>query len=366
MTLSRGSRPTRAEPLPPHPGNTYLPFASLVALEKINNATYRSVAPAYAPGGPVGVGRSYGAHVYMQAAWAASQTVSPGFELHSVSGNFLLSGELNTPFVYEVQITRTGRSYCTRTVNVTQSEGKGICFTCICSFKTPEHEQVDTQHSLTLYEHYASVLHGRPPSTFPEVPGMDLPFYHQRRLETGLNDEFPGLECRRVDMAIYNRDRHPLDRRQLIFYRTIGDLPQDPNMHLAAHLYATDRNSLYIVANHFELGDYFTSMSSLVHTVTFHSPFASLRFGPGSGGTSPMDDPKDNWFCLEAWGSRMSGGRATFHCRLWNSDGEHIATGMQDGLIRYLQDPTKPTSEELKVMEATTNRWKGKDRSVKL
>jgi hypothetical protein len=31
-------------------------------------------------------------------------------------------------------------------------------------------------------------------------------------------------------------------RRQLIFYRPIGDMLDDPNMHLCAHLYATDRN----------------------------------------------------------------------------------------------------------------------------
>lgn len=78
----RGGRPARKEPLPHHPGNTYLPFQDLIKLEKIDDRTFRSVAPPFTPGGPVGVGRSYGAHVYMQAVWAACQTVKAGFLIH--------------------------------------------------------------------------------------------------------------------------------------------------------------------------------------------------------------------------------------------------------------------------------------------
>lgn len=82
MKDGRGGRPTRAKPLPPHPGNVYRPFAELMQLETIDGDTFRSIAPPFAPGGPVGVGRSYGAHVYAQAAYAASKTVDKGFLLH--------------------------------------------------------------------------------------------------------------------------------------------------------------------------------------------------------------------------------------------------------------------------------------------
>ncbi|GIZ39716.1 hypothetical protein CKM354_000308900 [Cercospora kikuchii] len=369
MPRGRGGRPTRSEPLPHHPGNTYLPFAKLIDLEKIDNNTYRSIAPAFAPGGPVGVGRSYGAHVFMQAAWAAAQTVEPGFLVHNVSGNFILAGELNVPFVYKVHTIRNGRSYCTRIVNVTQSQGKGICFTCIVSFKTPEHVQVESQEQVDLWQTYKTVLKDKRPSDFPEVPSMDLPFYWKRREETGYNDKFPGLECRKVDMSAFNKDKHPLDRRQLIFYRTIGDMPSDENMHLCAHLFASDRNSLYIVANHFGLGDYFTSMSSLVHTVIMHSPPPATLFGsktsPGHQ-RSPLDDKSGRWFCMESWGSRVSSGRAVYNCRIWNSKGEHIATAMQDGLIRYAANPKQPTDEELKFLADNTRKWEGRGREQKL
>lgn len=252
-----------------------------------------------------------------------------------VSGNFILAGEIAVPFVYRVQTIRDGKTYCTRAVNVTQSEGKGICFTCICSFKTAEPSHVDSQERLDLWQHYSPVLQGRTPYDFQEVPGMDLPFYWQRRKETGENDKFPGLQCRKVDMTKYNRDRHPIDRRQLIFYRTIGDMPSDPNLHLAAHLYSSDRNSLYIVSNNFGLGDYWTQMSSLCHTVIFHSPMDALMFRPSPGKQSGLKDPNGRWFAFEGSGNRLGSGRAVFNCRLWNDDGTHVATAIQDGLLRF-------------------------------
>ena len=65
-------------------GNTYLPFVDLMRLETINDATFRSTAQPFCPGGTHirSAGRAYGGHVYAQAAWAAAQTVPEGFVLH--------------------------------------------------------------------------------------------------------------------------------------------------------------------------------------------------------------------------------------------------------------------------------------------
>ncbi|CAK3768589.1 Hypothetical predicted protein [Lecanosticta acicola] len=358
---TRGGRPLEEKPyLDGYDGNTYRPFADLIRLEKIDDRTYRSVAPPFAPGGRFGVGRSYGAHVYCQAAWAACQTVDKGFLLHNVSGNFILAGQLTVPFVYNVDIVRNGRSYCTRIVSVTQSEGKGVCFTCICSFKTPEPLQVESQQDMDLWKEYGAMLGGKKPEDFPECPGMDVPFYWKQRAQTGVNDEFPGLECRRVDMERYNESKHPLDRKQLIFYRTIGSMPDDPNMHLCAHLYASDRNSLYNVANAFDLGDRFTQMSSLVHTVVFHSPAKQLAFGPGSG-RSPSDSNGGRWFCMEAYASRIGSGRALYQCRIWNPEGINVTTAMQDGLIRFI-DGGKASKEEEDEFADVQKHWKRQEK----
>ncbi|KAH0345972.1 Thioesterase/thiol ester dehydrase-isomerase, partial [Aureobasidium melanogenum] len=307
---------------PPRHGNSYLPFVDLVALEKVDDTTFRSIAPPFSPNA---VGRAYGGHVYSQAVWAAAQTVKPGFVIHNVTGFFILAGNSSIPFVYRVQAIRDGRSYCTRLVNVTQAEGDGICFTCTCSFKLAEESHFDVQEKIDLDREYGAVLSGKKPEDWEELPSMDVPWYNARRKATGQNDEFPGLECRKVDMTAYNNSLSPFDRRQLFFYRTIGDLPPDPNIHACAHLYASDRNSLFVVANHFEVSEKFTHMASLSHTVVFHTPALHIM---------TQSQSEKHWFTQEVWTTRAGGGRATHHSRIIGPGGTHVATSFQEGMIR--------------------------------
>lgn len=65
---------------PPHDGNVYLPFTELIKLKKIDDLTYQSIALPFSPAGELegAIDRSYGGHVYAQAAWAACQTVKDG------------------------------------------------------------------------------------------------------------------------------------------------------------------------------------------------------------------------------------------------------------------------------------------------
>lgn len=64
---------------PPDNGNEKIPFTKLIALDKISADTFRSTALAFAPAGGA---RTYGGHVYMQACYAAAQTVGKDFVLH--------------------------------------------------------------------------------------------------------------------------------------------------------------------------------------------------------------------------------------------------------------------------------------------
>jgi acyl-CoA thioesterase len=54
-------------------------FKRLMALEALDPDTYRSIAPAWAPGDG---NRAFGGHVYAQAAYAAGRTVPKGMMLH--------------------------------------------------------------------------------------------------------------------------------------------------------------------------------------------------------------------------------------------------------------------------------------------
>ncbi|KAK3680098.1 hypothetical protein LTR78_000475 [Recurvomyces mirabilis] len=340
-----------------HGGNTYLPFQDLVAVEQVDERTFRSIALPFQPGGAVGKKRAYGGHVFMQAAWAACHTVADGFVLHNVTGNFILPGLTDIPFIYKVHIIRDGRSYSTRIVNVTQARGKGICFTCTCSFKNPETSPLDVQESVNIWEKYSSILSGKKPSDFEECPGMDVPWYWKRRKETGVNEPFPGLQMHKVDMDRYNEPLHPLDRRQLIMYRTLDNLPRDPNLHLCAHLYASDRNSLFIVANHLDMGDTWTQMGTLAHTVIFHAAMNDLWFGPSTSQDSPLDSLDGRWYCKEDWSDRAGSGRAMFHSKVWAASGRHVATVVQDGMIRLTKDPVA-TEDERRALKKLETAWK--------
>lgn len=51
-----------------------------MAIERINDSTFRSLTKAFEPGGdPLNKNRAYGGHVYAQAIWAAAHTVPQGF-----------------------------------------------------------------------------------------------------------------------------------------------------------------------------------------------------------------------------------------------------------------------------------------------
>jgi hypothetical protein len=65
-----------------------LSFDKLMALLPVESSSergsqasenFRSIAPAWAPGGR---GTAFGGHVYAQAAWAASRTVGRGMVIH--------------------------------------------------------------------------------------------------------------------------------------------------------------------------------------------------------------------------------------------------------------------------------------------
>lgn len=124
------------------------------------------------------------------------------------------------------------------------------------------------QH-MDLQDTFGAALQGRSPEDHPEMPGIDAPWYWEYSKQNGgYTDPFPGececvqvgavdtddttgLQLHKPDMEPYNRDRAGVDRRSLKYYSALGAMPavqEDPNMHIAAHLYASDRNSLFVMS----------------------------------------------------------------------------------------------------------------------
>lgn len=211
------------------------------------------------------------------------------------------------------------------------------------------------------------------------APSNDSEFFRKTYLPKHPEHFNPigGLHLRKADMTHYNASRDALDRRQLTFYSLRGNLPlatapspqpedgkysltREANLHACAHLYASDRNSLFIVPNHLDRGREFTRMASLSHSVIFHVGIKDLVLPPEPRIDHPNADrtsweneklslcaldgyeEKDRdadgrkWFVQEAWTTRATGGRGLHTSRMWDYErGVHIATTFQDGLIRF-------------------------------
>jgi acyl-CoA thioesterase II len=304
--------------------------------------------------------------------------------LQNITGYFILGGKPDEHYTYRVKKIRDGFNYCLRSVTVSQIAAHGDMFTCTCSFKKEEGSPADVQDQIDLKDVYRDVLKGKEtePMEHPVSPDKDSEEFREVYLPAHPDHFNPlaGLHIRKVDMENYNAERSAIDRRQLLFYTLRGSLPlptapypphpaghgttsltREANMHACAHLYASDRNSLFIVPNHMDRGRGFTRMASLSHSVVFHVSIKDLVMQAEPRINHPNADPtlwengslplcnlegydggdRDGrkWFVQEAQFTRAAGGRALHTSRMWDYDtGVHIATTFQDGLIRFKPD----------------------------
>ena len=348
-------------------------FKRMIALKPLGNDVFESLSSGYPP---TAISRTYGGHVYAQAAWAASKTVAKGQYIHNITGYFLLLGDSGVPFRYHVRRVRDGGVYCLRTVDVYQDSkagegGKTPCFVATISFKRDESDKQRKglrkhfEHQAALPNHidttYKVALHGKLFEDHSIDPASDGIWSDQMSWKQWKQrgEAFPGLEQRKVDMRKFNgkaveggKDGGEVARRWrlLVFYRLLRERdvrdPQkikdkssqgeeeedDLNFHACAHLYASDRNSLFLGIR--ALG-YETSLNlagSLAHTVIFHGPPSRLKMVDEVSG-------KRKAYVQESWASNSGADRLCHNSRLWDYDeGRIIATTMQDGMMRIATD----------------------------
>ncbi|KAG4441259.1 hypothetical protein IFR05_003250 [Cadophora sp. M221] len=272
-----------------------------------------STRPAFNPG----QGSAYGGHVFAQSVWAASFSVGEGMVVHNVHGFFPLPGLVDRPYIYSITHLSEGRSYCTRQVTVrqpispskskpsssssspsassnptpkfsmedVQGELGKVCFSAMVSFKRDEEYGKGHQMEVGVRERYGSVIGGKRPESWPFVPRVDAPWAARATSRYPAPNTFPGLTMNRVDMSPFNTALPPTAYRQLTYYQPLGPLPlSSPNLHACAHLYASDRNSLYLIPNALNTGEEIRQMGSLSHSVVFHVDSRELLMGEGGYG----------------------------------------------------------------------------------
>lgn len=259
--------------------------------------------------------------------------------------------------MYTVRRIRDGGVYCLRAVDARQ-EGK-ICFSCLCSFKRREPKQCSYSHqpAADIGNRYRSVLEGKRPEDHPIAPGIDAPWWEEGVKKGDFTEcEFPGVEVRKVDMGRYNETdevrKNPHTYRQLQFYRLRGspdgeENPEDrekiksqdrageyDNLYACAHMYASDKNSLFVITRALGQANNWVTMASLSLTVVFHEHGEALRMIDWDS-TKQMEGLQKKWFVQEAWTSRSGENRGLHESRLWSPDGTLLATTLQDSMIRF-------------------------------
>lgn len=275
----------------------------LLELEQIEDLLFRGRSRG---GTPV---RVFGGEVAGQALVAAGRTVPADRQVHSLHAYFLRPGDPAIPLLYRVDAIRDGGSFTTRRVVAIQ-RGEAV-FTLSASFHKGEEG---------LYHQVAR---------FDAPAPEDLPSAHTVMAESDaqtqswfalLRDRFP-VDIRFPEEppglgTLRGERREP---RQRLWVRSSARMPDDPLLHACAATYVSD---LFLLSSALPphaaaVATSQVQLASLDHAVWFHAPFRA-----------------DDWLLYEQEGFRATSGRAVARGTLFDAAGTHVATVMQEGLLR--------------------------------
>lgn len=246
-----------------------------------------------------GEGRLFGGMVAGQSLVAAGRTVEQG-GVHSLHGYFLRPGSHEVPIRFVVDRIRDGRSFTTRRV-VAHQGGEAI-FSLEASFAVPED----------------GIAHEDPMPDAPGPAGLgDWEDARARALgDPGARRSEGPVEVRICDPDLFSPGPKPA--RQSVWVRPRGELPDDPLVHAAVLVYASDRSLINTAARPHGLPWGRRVAASLDHAVWLHRP---PRF--------------DDWVLYASQSPAAHSARGLVFGGMYRrSDGARIASVAQEGLIR--------------------------------
>ena len=230
----------------------------LLALERIEENLFRGQSQ------DLGWGAVFGGQVLGQALSAAVQTVPPERHVHSLHAYFLRSGDVKKPIVYDVDRIRDGGSFTTRRVVAIQS-GRAI-FNLAASFQIDE----------PGVEHQDVMPEAPPPESCPTEQERSRPYAD--RLPKGMREramaERP-FEIRPIGPADDAFHPSPKPPNRMVWFKTVGRLPDDPALHRYLLAYASDYSLLTTTLLPHGITWLTPGMqvASIDHVMWFHRPF---------------------------------------------------------------------------------------------
>jgi acyl-CoA thioesterase-2 len=245
-----------------------------------------------------GTERLFGGLLLAQTVIAAGRTVA-GRHLHSLHASFLRPGRSRVPLELAVERLRDGRSFSARRVTGTQADEVTIIATA--SFTRPGE----------------GVSHQDPMPEAPDPHG--LPDWEDIRAA------MLGTERRHdvaVELRVCDADRRHADGRlpayRRVWIRPRGTLPDDPLLHAAMFVFATDRTLLRVAARPHGPIWGVRQAASLDHAVWLHHV---ARF--------------DDWVLYVCESPVAVGGRALALGAMYGRDGRRLVSVAQEGLLRF-------------------------------
>jgi len=262
----------------------------LLTLERLD-------ADLYLAETPLGEGRLFGGLVAAQATIAASATVERG-DLHSLHLYFLRPGAHGVPIRFVVHRIRDGRTFTTRRV-VAHQGGEAI-LGLESSFTLPEdgisHQDVapaaDDPEQLPDWEVLRAEMLGQPEAMRPQA-----------------------IEVRTCDPDDPEGKPQPPAKR--VWLRPVGPVPDDPRIHEALLVYASDRTLLSTASRPHGLPWGRRMVASLDHAMWLHRP---ARF--------------DDWVLYASHSPVAHAARGLVFGAMYDRAGARIASVAQEGLVR--------------------------------
>jgi acyl-CoA thioesterase-2 len=254
-----------------------------------------------------GEGRLFGGLVAAQSLVAASRTAPEDAAVHSLHGYFLRPGTHAAPIRFVVDRIRDGRTFTTRRV-VAHQRGEAI-FNLDASFALPE----------------PGISHQ---DAMPDAPDPEgLADWEQVRAEA-LGDPAsrrpPGPVELRICDPEPSRDGESLPARKRVWIRPAGALPEDPRVHAAVLVYASDRTLLSTAARPHGIPWGRRRAASLDHAMWFHR---APRF--------------DGWLLYASESPVAHAARGLVHGAMYRpADRARVASVVQEGLIRTPRGPS--------------------------
>ncbi|AAT89117.1 acyl-CoA thioesterase II [Leifsonia xyli subsp. xyli] len=250
-------------------------------------------------------GRVFGGQVLAQSIVAASRTVSGERPIHSMHGYFLRPGDVGLPITFSVDRIHDGRSFSTRR---TQAHQNGLpILSMIASFQT---EDAGLEHQVGMPE-------GVPdPETLPG--SAETLEETQHPVAQYWSSQRP-FDTRHITSPVYLSVEGEHVAHQAVWFRAVGDLPDDPTLHTAALAYASDYTIMESILRRHGIAWATPGLkaASLDHAMWWHRPARV-----------------DEWLLYAQESPSASGGRGLALGRIYSRDGRLVASVAQEATIR--------------------------------